>query len=66
MDWKCTLLTALRYKLDQENIDKKVLVNVTEVFHKDCFGLSTGGSVWKHSFKSGSVHKQSTNSRSRL
>ena len=35
MDWKCTLLTVLRYKLDQKNIDKKVLVNVTDVFHKD-------------------------------
>ena len=66
MDWKCTLLTALRYQLDQENIAKKVSVNVTEVFNKDCFGLSTDGSVWKHPCKSSSVHQQSTNSRSRL
>ena len=66
MDWKCTLLTVFRYKLDQQNNDKKVSANVTECFHKDWFGLGTGGSVWKHPCKSDSVQQQRTNSRSSL
>ena len=58
--------TALRYKLNQQNIKIKTTSKYQKCFHKDWFGLGTGGLVWKHTCKSGSVHQQRTNSRSYL